>query len=145
MKPILCPCCNRKFAKQETLLRHLNTAHRGKAGTGTGSSTVGESQPNFSLPQEEDKHDTVVTIANNVSTADYNDNCKDTSGSNLNDSSSNNGNISTALQKNAQVASLQAIQTALCKDPQPVDPSSTSSSSLADHPKEESAQTCVGS
>lgn len=30
MKPILCPCCNRKFAKQETLLRHLNAAHRGK-------------------------------------------------------------------------------------------------------------------
>lgn len=30
MKPILCPCCNRKFAKQETLLRHLNAAHRNK-------------------------------------------------------------------------------------------------------------------
>lgn len=33
MKPILCPCCNRKFAKQETLLRHLNAAHRNKPGS----------------------------------------------------------------------------------------------------------------
>lgn len=28
MKPVLCPCCTRKFAKQETLVRHMNSTHR---------------------------------------------------------------------------------------------------------------------
>lgn len=40
MKPILCPYCNRKFAKQETLLRHLNTAHRSKPTNGGAEPTT---------------------------------------------------------------------------------------------------------
>lgn len=67
MKPILCPCCNRKFAKQETLLRHLNTAHRSKPGGGTATVeaaivSASEISPNFNIPQGDDKQATVSVV-----------------------------------------------------------------------------------
>lgn len=30
LKPILCSHCHKKFAKEETLLRHINSTHRDK-------------------------------------------------------------------------------------------------------------------
>lgn len=56
MKPILCPCCNRKFAKQETLLRHLNTAHRSKPGTITANAAITE------LPSQGDDKQTTISV-----------------------------------------------------------------------------------
>lgn len=102
MKPILCPCCNRKFAKQETLLRHLNTAHRSKPGATT-NGIIAELPPNFTLTQGDDKQAT-ISVVNNAAVL-------------------NNSNIA---QKNVPVASLQAIQATLCKVPLSVDPSTTS-------------------
>lgn len=48
MKPILCPFCNRKFAKQETLLRHLNTSHRCKSATNSPTTLTNVSS--YSIP-----------------------------------------------------------------------------------------------
>lgn len=111
MKPILCPCCNRKFAKQETLLRHLNTAHRSKPGTTTITTTantavIAKLSPNFSLAQGDDKQQQTpaITVVTNA-VALNNDN--------------NN------IQKNATVASLQAIRATLCNITQTVDQSTT--------------------
>lgn len=102
MKPILCPCCNRKFAKQETLLRHLNTAHRTKPGATT-NTVVTDLPPNYTLTQGDDKQTTISVVTNAAVL--------------------NNNNVA---QKNAPVASLQAIQATLCKVPLSVDPSTTS-------------------
>lgn len=102
MKPILCPCCNRKFAKQETLLRHLNTAHRSKPGTTTANAVIAELPPNYTLTQGDDKQTTISVVTNAAVL---------------------NNNVA---QKNAPVASLQAIQATLCKVSQSVDPSTTS-------------------
>lgn len=62
MKPILCPCCNRKFAKQETLLRHLNTAHRSKPGCTTAILPGAEITPNYNMTQGEDKQTTISVV-----------------------------------------------------------------------------------
>lgn len=102
MKPILCPCCNRKFAKQETLLRHLNTAHRTKPGATSGAGTViAEIGSNFNMSQGDDNQATTAAVANVAVLS----------------------NTSTVSQKNAPVASLQAIQATLCKVQQSADPS----------------------
>lgn len=102
MKPILCPCCNRKFAKQETLLRHLNTAHRSKPGTNNGNAVIAELPPNYTLIQTDDKQNTISVVTNAT------------------------GLNSNIVQKNAPVASLQAIQATLCKVSQSVDQFTTS-------------------
>lgn len=64
MKPILCPCCNRKFAKQETLLRHLNTAHRSKPGVNP--TVIGELNQTFTIttntPQQQQQNEDENTI-----------------------------------------------------------------------------------
>lgn len=63
MKPILCPCCNRKFAKQETLLRHLNTAHRSKPGATTANAIIAELPSNCTLTtQGDDKQATISVV-----------------------------------------------------------------------------------
>lgn len=62
MKPILCPCCNRKFAKQETLLRHLNTAHRSKPGTTTTGAVIAELPQNYNISRCDDKQAAISVV-----------------------------------------------------------------------------------
>jgi len=77
-------------------LRHLNTAHRSKPG---GNSVSAESAPNYNVTKGDDKQTTISVV---------------TSASVLNNA---------ITQKNASVASLQALKATLCKPPQSVDPS----------------------
>lgn len=149
MKPILCPCCNRKFAKQETLLRHLNTAHRSKSNTITTTATstanltattnntstlIDALPPNYTITQQQqqqgddDKQTTisVVTSAAVLNNNNINNNANNSS-SNINDTSSSSNDIKDATQpKNEPLVSLQAIQATPCQVPQSADPSTTS-------------------
>lgn len=129
MKPILCPCCNRKFAKQETLLRHLNTAHRNKSGTGSGSSVVAELQPNQGPAQDDDKQTIISVVTSAALTLNTNTSSNTSSDLTANNSANNCGSNSSvgndstidisnnsnknSSQKNAPVASLQAIQASI--------------------------------
>lgn len=130
MKPILCPCCNRKFAKQETLLRHLNTAHRGSnksivAGTSNGQTVVGESTAGYQMPlqsgtKKHNRPESIITVSL-VATGSAN---SDTSANgNVNSSDTNSGSNDHKIAASVPVASLQAIQATLCKVQQSVDPS----------------------
>jgi len=116
MKPILCPCCNRKFAKQETLLRHLNTAHRGAnnktvfaANAENQSVGAGESATNCNKKANRVEPNSSSEVVNENS-----DKTPEHQGA-INNSSNHRN-------KSGSVASLQAIQATLCKV-QSVDPS----------------------
>lgn len=125
MKPILCPCCNKKFAKQETLLRHLNTVHRGKTNTGA---IISDIPPNTTYtitttttdPSGEQPQTNTISVVTNAALL-----------GSLNASTNTNGNSSTVIatsanaaplppssnaatdSKNPGVASLRAIQATL--------------------------------
>lgn len=152
-------------------MRHLNTAHRSKSGSGNGSSVIADQQPNqTSLAQDDDKQanisqvtgaavaDTVKPISteeiakpvvNTSGDCGLNSSADDCAGNtttgNVSDAVINDDNNSSnnrnATQKNPQVASLQAIQATLYKIPQPVDPSTTSSLCTIMQPDEDSSQT----
>lgn len=113
MKPILCPCCNRKFAKQETLLRHLNTAHRNKPGATSANTVVAELAPNsYTITTQGADKQTISAVANGTIL--------------------NTNGIQVQGKTVQNVTSLQSIQATLCKVQQQqqqqqtvVDPSSS--------------------